>query len=96
MSSSKKKLPAPPAINPYIFTFLLAFFGVWCFYDGWLTTDTKMLEHALFNQVLSVVLLPWSVYDFYKLRKSSRKNSETESKLTPNPEQNASLNMDDK
>lgn len=76
MSSSKKKLPAPPAMNPYIFTILLALFGLWCFYDGWLTTDPDMLKHALFNRVLSIILLPWSIYDFYKLRKSSRKRKE--------------------
>lgn len=72
MQKTKEKLPTPPAMNPYIFTFLLAFFGGWCFYDGWLTTDPDMLEHAFFNRVLCIVLLPWSVYDFYKLRKSSR------------------------
>ena len=91
MSSSKKKLPRPPAMNPYIFTLLLAFFGVWCFYDGWLTTDPDMLEHALFNRVLSVVLLPWSVYDFYKLRKSSRKNPEPKPEREPEPEQDEKL-----
>ena len=73
MNSDKKKLPSPPAMNPYIFTILLAFFGVWCFYDGWLTTDPEMQTHALFNQVLSMILLPWSVYDFYKLRKAKKK-----------------------
>ncbi len=95
MTSPKKKFPRPPAMNPYIFTLLLAFFGLWCFYDGWLTTDPDMLEHALFNRVLSVVLLPWSVYDFYKLRKSSRKDSqaepEPEPKSEPEPEQDDQL-----
>lgn len=66
-------------MNPYIFTFLLAFFGVWCFYDGWLTTDPDMLEHALFNRVLSIVLLPWSIYDFYKLRKVRAQKPEFDS-----------------
>lgn len=70
MSSQKKDIPAPPAMSPYIFTALLAFFGLWCFYDGWLTSDPEMQKHALFNQVLSIILLPWSVYDFFKIRKA--------------------------
>ncbi len=92
--TSPKKLPSPPAMNPYIFTFLLAFFGVWCFYDGWLTTDPEMLKHALFNQVLSIILLPWSIYDFYKLRKSSFKKSEIESKPDSNLEYKSSIKRD--
>ena len=61
--------PAPPAMSPYIFTILLIGFGLWCFWDGWLTKDPEMLEHATFNRVLSVILLPWGIWDFYKLRK---------------------------
>ncbi len=55
-------------MNPYIFTILLAGFGLWCLWDGWITTDPEMLEHATFNRVLSVILLVWAVYDFFKLR----------------------------
>jgi len=62
-----------PGINPYIFTGLLFFFGVWCFYDGWITTNPEMLQHRLFNQVISAILLPWSVYDFFKVRKTYKK-----------------------
>ena len=69
-------------MNPYIFTVLLAFFGLWCFYDGWLTSDPDMQKHALFNQVLSIILLPWSVYDFFKIRKS-RQIKEKESEHDP-------------
>ncbi len=32
-----------------------------------------MIKHALFNRVLSIVLLPWGIYDFYKVRKNSKK-----------------------
>jgi len=76
----KKDTPKPPPMNPYIFTGLLAFFGIWCFYDGWLTSDPDMQKHALFNRVLSFILLPWSLYDFIKLRKTSQiKKSEDDS-----------------
>lgn len=69
---------APPKMNPYIFTALLFGFGVWCFYDGFLTTDPEMLEHATFNKVLSVILLPWSVYDFFKVRKNQIKEKKSD------------------
>lgn len=69
----KAKKPKPPEISPYVFPVLLAAFGLWCFYDGWLTTDVEMQEHALFNQVASGILLPWAVWDFYKVRKSENK-----------------------
>lgn len=74
----KEQDGGPPAIkmNPYIFTLLLFFFGAWCFYDGWLTTDPEMQEHQLFNRVLSFVLLPWSVYDFFKVKKAYKKNDD--------------------
>ena len=62
----------PPEISPYLFPFLLAVFGLWCFYDGWLTTNPEMQEHALFNRVVSIVLLPWSVYDYLKVRRFER------------------------
>ena len=68
---TKKTNNVPPNIkmNPYIFTALLFFFGSWCFYDGWLTTNPEMQAHTLFNKVLSIILLPWSVYDFFKVKK---------------------------
>ena len=56
-------------MNPYVFTVLLLGLGLWCFYDGFLTTDPEMLEHAMFNKVLSGVLLPWAVWDFFKVRR---------------------------
>ena len=38
-NDKKEKKPKPPEISPYVFPVLLAAFGLWCFYDGWLTTD---------------------------------------------------------
>jgi len=70
----KKKPSKPPEINPYVFPFLLAAFGLWCFYDGCLTSDPDMQKHSLFNQVVSAILLPWAVYDFLKVRKYERKH----------------------
>ncbi len=62
-----------PQINPYVFTILLLGFGLWCFYDGFLTSDPEMLEHATFNRVLAVILIPWGIWDFYKLQKNKKK-----------------------
>ncbi len=69
-----EKKKKPPELNPYIFPLLLAAFGLWCFYDGWLTTDIEMQEHALFNRVASGIMLPWAVYDFFKVRRFTRKD----------------------
>ena len=68
-----KKKKKPPEVSPYLFPFLLAAFGLWCFYDGWLTTNPEMQEHALFNRVVSFILLPWAVYDFIKQKRYERK-----------------------
>jgi len=72
------KKPAPPRMNPYIFTILLFGFGLWCFWDGWLTTDPEMAEHATFNKVMSVGLLSWGVIDFFKLRRKKKTPSDSE------------------
>ena len=72
------KKPTPPQMSPYVFTFLLIGFGLWCFWDGFLTTDPEMLEHATFNRVLSVALLTWGIYDFYKIRKRQKNKNESE------------------
>lgn len=76
MASVKSKRK-PPEMNPYIFPALLIFFGLWCFYDGWLTTDPEMIEHSLFNKVVSGVLLPWGVIDFFQVRKHFSKVNST-------------------
>jgi hypothetical protein len=74
----EKNKPAPPQMSPYVFTVLLMGFGLWCFWDGWLTTDPEMLKHATFNRVLSGILLSWGIYDFFKLRKRQRNNKQSE------------------
>ena len=73
MNKDKTNLPKTPQLNPYIFTILLLGFGLWCFYDGFLTTDPEMLEHATFNRVLSAILIPWGIWDFIKLQKRKKK-----------------------
>ena len=67
------KKPAPPHMSPYVFTVLLIGFGLWCFWDGWATSDPEMIEHSTFNRVLSGVLLPWGIYDYFKIRKREKK-----------------------
>ena len=74
----EKNKPAPPQMSPYVFTILLIGFGLWCFWDGWLTNDPEMLEHATFNRVLSVILLFWGIYDFLKLRKRQKNKKQSE------------------
>lgn len=66
---SEQKHPAPPQISPYVFPALLAGFGLWCLYDGWLTTDPEMLQHQTFNRVASGVLLLWAIVDFIRTRR---------------------------
>lgn len=70
MSENKKEQASPPEISPYLFPLILAVMGAWCFYDGWLTSDVEMLEHATFNRVTSGLLLPWAVIDFIRTRKA--------------------------
>lgn len=69
MAEKQKSTPKPPKMSPYVFTFLLLGFGLWCFWDGWLTTDPEMAEHALFNQVLSAILIPWAIWDFFHVKR---------------------------
>lgn len=66
MSDAK---PAPPQISPYVFPILLIGFGLWCGYDGWLTTDAKMAEHQTFNRVAFGVLLLWGAIDLFRTHK---------------------------
>jgi hypothetical protein len=80
MENKTKKELSPPVMSPYIFTILLLGFGLWCFWDGWITTDPEMRKHATFNQVLSAILLPWGIYDFFKLRKKQKQKREAENK----------------
>lgn len=75
---NKSKPAAPPAMNPYVFTVLLIAFGLWCFWDGFLTSDPEMAEHATFNKVMSVALLSWGAYDFFKIRKRQKNKKQSE------------------
>jgi len=77
MGKDDNKVP-PPQMNPYVFTTLLIGFGLWCAWDGWLTNDPEMIEHTIFNRVLSAVLLPWGIYDFFKIRKKQRNRKQSE------------------
>ncbi|MCG8564350.1 MAG: hypothetical protein MI747_04625 [Desulfobacterales bacterium] len=76
MAEQGKGKPKPPRMNPYVFTVLLLALGLWCFWDGFLTSDPEMLEHAMFNKVLSGVLIPWAVWDFFKVRKHYKKKTD--------------------
>ena len=73
MKKGKETRKGPPEINPYVFTVLLFLLGSWCVYDGWITTDPGMQEHRLFNQVIGAVFLPWSVYDYFKVKKALKR-----------------------
>jgi hypothetical protein len=66
----------PPQISPYLFPFGLFCFGLWFFYDGWITTNPDMLEHLMFNRVGSVILLGWAAVDFVRTRKREREYRE--------------------
>ena len=66
MSDNNKKQKSPPEIGPYLFPTLLAIFGLWCFYDGWFTSNPEMQDHQLFNRIGSLILLPWAIIDFIR------------------------------
>ena len=70
----------PPEIGPFVFPAILAFFGLWCLYDGWLTTDPNMQEHLLFNRIAGGILLPWAVIDFIRTRKREKIAAEKKTK----------------
>ena len=71
--------PPSPRISPYVFPFLLAGMGLWCFYDGWIGSDPEMQEYILFNRVGSIVLLLWAVADFFRTRKLEKQDQASES-----------------
>lgn len=76
MPDKGKKIPAPPEIGPYALPIVLAAMGVWCFYDGWITSNPEMLEHVMFNRVASVGLLIGTFVSFIWIRSSSQKGQE--------------------
>ncbi len=75
---AKEQPPAPPQISPYVFPFLLAGMGLWCLYDGWISTDPGMQEYLMFNRIGSVVLLLWSAADFWRTRKFEKQEQAAE------------------
>lgn len=75
MSENK---PAPPQISPYVFPVLLLAFGLWCGYDGWLTTDPEMREYQLFNRIAAGVLLLWGGLDLFRTHKREKAFKEKE------------------
>ena len=79
------KKPAPPQVSPYLFPILLIGFGLWCGYDGWLTTNAEMLEHRTFNRVAAGVLLLWGAVDLYRTHKREKAEKEAEAKSPSEP-----------
>ena len=63
--NDKEKIPQFE-VGPYVFPTLLAAFGLWCLYDGWISSDPKMQEYLLFNRIGSAILLPWAAIDFFR------------------------------
>ncbi|PIE58818.1 MAG: hypothetical protein CSA33_01320 [Desulfobulbus propionicus] len=59
----------PPEIGPYVFPAILAFFGLWCLWDGWFTVDPAMQKYLLFNRIAAGIFIPWAGIDFYRTRK---------------------------
>lgn len=80
---SKEHPSSPPQISPYVFPILLAGMGLWCLYDGWISSDPAMQEHLLFNRIGSVVLLLWAVIDFYRTRKFEKQDKAAKSPDQP-------------
>ncbi len=73
MDDNKEKSGAKPMMNPYIFTFLLMAFGLWCFWDGWVVANPDMKDYAVtMNKIASCILIPWAIWDFFKVRKRSK------------------------
>ena len=70
---TEQKKASPPRINPYVYPILLATFGLWCFYDGWISTDVEMQKHLWFNRIVSLVLLLWAGGDFMHTRRQEKK-----------------------
>lgn len=77
--------PEPPQINPYIFPVLLAGFGLWCLYDGFLSPNPDMQKHLTFNRIASVVLLLWAAIDFVRTRKREKAGQESETSEDSGP-----------
>lgn len=77
MSENGDKTNKPPEFHPYIVSALLLGFGLWCFWDGWISADAG---YKLFNRIASAVLIGYAFIDFFIWRKRliKYKNEETE------------------
>ncbi len=80
---TEKKTVAPPQISPYVFPVLLAGFGLWCAYDGWISSDPEMLKHILFNRIAGGVLLLWAGIDFIRTRRLEKAEHSEENPQQP-------------
>ena len=72
-SKESRKARKPPEIGPYVLTWLLTGLGLWCIYDGFLTTDPDMQKHMWFNRITGVLLLCGAAADFFRMRKKLKK-----------------------
>ena len=82
MPDNDKNRIQPPEIGPFVFPTLLALFGLWCFYDGWLSANPEMGKYLLLNRIGSIILLPWAAIDFIR----TWKNNKTDKIITANNE----------
>ena len=80
---TKQRPDTLPQISPYIFPVLLAGFGLWCFFDGWISADPKMQQYLLFNRTASGVLLLWAVVDFIRTRQLEKAEPSTKNPGQP-------------
>lgn len=80
---TEQKQTPPPQISPYVFPALLAGFGLWCFYDGWISPDLEMQKHLLFNRIASGVLLLWAGLDFIRTRRLEKADAQRENSEPP-------------
>jgi hypothetical protein len=67
--TAKKPARKPPEISPYLLTWVLAGFGLWCLYDGFLTTDANMQKYLWFNRGMGILLTTAAVWDYLRMRK---------------------------
>jgi hypothetical protein len=82
---SEPEKTSPPQISPYVFPVLLAGFGLWCFYDGWISADPEMLKHQLFNRIAGGVLLTWAVLDVIRTRRIEKAEQDGKTSEKPSP-----------
>ncbi len=54
--------PPNPLYHPLFLPVLLIAFTLWFGWDGFLTTDPKMLEHQNFNRIMFYIMLPLSLF----------------------------------